>query len=85
MVDGGGFQAGLGACRIEGSVGWRIVGTGWFWGVGWNSEVVGLAASALSVCRTADVLLPIMSGFCAGNVSVDILAPVDQLRFGLVL
>jgi hypothetical protein len=28
IVDGGGFQVGLGACRIGGSGGWRIIGAG---------------------------------------------------------
>jgi len=46
---------------------------------------VGLDASALRVCNTAEALLPTASCFCAGNVSVEDLAPVDHVTFGLAL
>lgn len=102
MVDGGGFHAGLGACRIGasvpersggphfdgtggGSVGGRRFGTGWFWGDVWNGEDVGLAASALSDCKTADALLPTASCFWAGKESVEDLAPVDHDTVGVDL
>jgi hypothetical protein len=85
MVDEGGFHTGLGACRIGGSGGWRKVGPGWFWGVGWNGEDVGLDASALSDCKTADALLPTASCFWGGKESVEDLAPVDHVKFGVDL
>jgi len=85
MVDWEGFQAGLGACRIEGSGGGRIGGLGWFWGVGWNGEEVGLDASALKDCRTAEALLPTASCFWGWKVSEEDLAPVDHDTVGLVL
>ena len=83
--DGGGFQAGLGACRIGGSGGGRKVGLGWFWGVGWNAEDVGFAASALNDCKTADALLPTASCFWPGKESVEGLAPVDHETLGVDL
>jgi hypothetical protein len=63
IVDGGGFHAELGVCRIGGSASWRIVGLGWVWGVGWNGEDVGFDASALRDCKTAEALLPTASCF----------------------
>jgi hypothetical protein len=83
IVEGGGFHAGGGPGRADGSVGGRIVELAW--GLGWNGDDVGLDASALRVCRTAEVLLPIVSCFWAGKASTEGLAPVDQLRLGLVL
>jgi hypothetical protein len=85
MVDGEGFHAEFGACRIGGSADWRIVGPGWFWGVGWNGEDVGLEASALKDCRTADALLPTLSCFWAEKESLEGLAPVDHDRLGVDL
>jgi len=85
IVDGEGFQAGGGAGLGDWSVGGRIVELGWFGGIGWNGEEVGLEASALKVCNTAEALLPTASCFWAGNVSVEDLALVDQVRLGLAL
>jgi len=46
---------------------------------------VGFDASALRVCNTAEALLPTASCFWAGNVSVEDLAPVDQVTLGVAL
>jgi len=46
---------------------------------------VGLEASALKVCSTAEALLPTASCFWAVNVSVEDLAPVDHVTLGLAL
>jgi hypothetical protein len=60
---GGGFQAELDGCRIGGSAGWRIAGPDWGCGAGWNGEDVGLDASALRDCKTAEALFPTASCF----------------------
>jgi hypothetical protein len=49
-----------------------------------NGEDVGLDASALRVCRTAEVLLPIVSCFWAVNDSEEGFALADHEMLGLV-
>lgn len=53
--------------------------------MGWNGEDVGLDASALRDCKTADALLPTASCFCGWNVSAEDLALVDHDTLGVDL